>query len=120
MEKKRILIADDEEDVLSIVEELLKESLGEEYSIETLLKPKEPLRDGSEYSVVISDIDMNPVNGFGLVINIPSEKVILMTGRPQEYRERVKKMGYGFSEKPFKIENLYSLIKERLNDKIYE
>ncbi|MBN2289797.1 MAG: response regulator [Candidatus Glassbacteria bacterium] len=88
MAKKKILIVDDDEQVLAMLNELLEE---EGYLIEISPGGEDALSKvaGKNYHLVISDVRMPGIDGFEVLQRVKDlhrkTKVILMTGYTDDY-----------------------------------
>jgi len=117
--KKKILVVDDEPYICKIV----VESLGDaDYDITTFTSPVEAVDylQGNPVDLVLTDLIM--VGGTGVTVleatlqNHPDAVVIIMTAHPtvETAIEVLKKGGYDFLVKPFKLELLNSTIRRGL------
>ncbi len=90
MKKTRVLIADDEPGILDIIQGMLDPR---EFQVTTALSARDALAavlranaEGKPYHLVISDIRMPGMSGFGLLHNLhamePGLPVIAITGFP--------------------------------------
>ncbi len=123
MPSKRILVADDEPDVLAILEKKLKES---GFEVLALSKGKEIIAQVKTFKpdLIISDIVMPDMDGYaagitlrgdGATKNIP---IIFMTGKELEFsgmQKRAQELGScDIINKPCTFEELLAKAKEAL------
>ncbi len=119
MPKFKLLIVDDESDILELYKKFIKE---DEYEITTVDSPEKALEliEKENWHLLISDIFMPKINGFDL-INAASEKQpklksIAVTGYgTEDVLEKVLKNDcFGYINKPFDWDYLKLLIKRAL------
>ncbi len=112
--KKRILIVDDDQGMVSSIERfLIREKI---YDLEVAYDGFEAGQKFSAFKpdLIILDIKMPGVNGYKLCANVRSNpanknvKIILMSGMADKYElERIEKLGAdAYLAKPFKIQAL--------------
>lgn len=88
MEEKKILIVDDDEQILELLSEIMEE---EGFSTDVASDGKEAFKklENGNYHLVISDIRMPGIDGFEVLQQVKEKykktKVILMTGYTEEY-----------------------------------
>ena len=88
MEEKKILIVDDDEQILKMLREVLEE---EGFIIDLSSGGQDALRklEDGKYYLVISDVRMPDIDGFEVLQQVKEKykktKVILMTGYTEEY-----------------------------------
>lgn len=123
MEGKKILIADDEADILNVLSKKLSEN---NYSVIAVSKGKDAversIRDNPD--LVLLDIAMPDMDGYAVASALQEEKktkaipIIFLTGkelRPEGILERIERLGaYDFITKPFTFEGLLAKIKEAI------
>lgn len=123
MEKRRILLVDDEESILVVLKGSLKK-LGDEYEIQTInngLKALE-LIEKIPFDVIVTDYQMADMNGLELLEAIrtiqPSAKVIMMTaygsGNLEVEARRLK--AYEYLRKPLEINAFREVIQSALDE----
>lgn len=122
MDKKRILIADDEHDFL----ELLKKRLEKEnYEVFAAANGEQALDEArkNKPDLIISDVEMPKMDGCALLSALSKEygdiPVILLTSHTH-FEEIKKGMALGamsYVPKPFKAETLLSVIHGMIGDK---
>ena len=119
--KKRVLIVDDEEDMIwSLQKNLPNESL--QISIITASSGEEALTilEETKIDLVVTDIKMSGMSGIDLLINLretkPEVGVIVMTAFPSAENETVvmEKGGLRFIEKPFDIKEMRDIVRNAL------
>ncbi|MEO0254544.1 MAG: response regulator [candidate division WOR-3 bacterium] len=121
MDKKRILIIDDEEDMVSLVEEILKD----EYSVEKAYSPSqaiELLNKDSQFDLILLDIILPEKDGWELFRdfkNLLKEKdkeipvvIFSILKEPQDMLKAIKEGAVAYIVKPFEPEGLKNRIKE--------
>ncbi|MGL1930380.1 MAG: response regulator [Desulfotalea sp.] len=119
---KRVLIVDDEEDMLWMLQRNLSKSIPDA-EILAASSGEEALSVLSEKSasLVISDINMPGMNGLDLLVEInniyPETSVIIMTAYPSSAFENEAMMSGAlrFIEKPFDIKELKEIVNKILN-----
>jgi CheY-like chemotaxis protein/predicted regulator of Ras-like GTPase activity (Roadblock/LC7/MglB family) len=123
VEKRRILLVDDEESILVVLKGSLKK-LGDEYEIQTInngLKALE-LIEKIPFDVIVTDYQMADMNGLELLEAIrtiqPSAKVIMMTaygsGNLEVEARRLK--AYEYLRKPLEINAFREVIQSALDE----
>ena len=123
MEQKKILIADDEQDVLDV---LGKKITGSSYDVVTISDGREVI-DGCKSAkpdLIILDIVMPGMDGYAVASmlrkerNLESTPIIFMTAKELEYsgiQKRLSDLGFcDFIAKPFGFEELLAKIKEKI------
>ncbi len=124
MEKKNILIVDDEENMCRILSELLTRA---GYSIYDTGNAKEALKifKDNEISLVITDLIMPGINGLQLLSMVkeidPALPVILITayGTVDTAVEAMKQGAYDYILKPFDNEEILFVIKKAIASNRY-
>jgi len=117
--KSNILVVDDEKYICNIIEESLS---SDKYNVHTLTNPKEALEyiRNNKIDVVLSDLVMGEHSGVQVLettlAHHPDAVTILMTAHPtvQTAISVLKKGGYDFLIKPFKLEQLKSTLERGL------
>ena len=120
MKKGKIVIVDDE---LSMVEFLSNMLIQDGYQVESTTDGKQAidLVRANSPDIVISDIKMSPLNGLQILKQVkqinPEINVIMITafGSIEGAVGAVKDGAYDYITKPFKIENIRSVIKRALS-----
>ena len=118
MKSKRILVIDDEEDILH----LFGQQLGGEYNI--VLESHSPsaleLLRNEEYDLVICDICMPELSGIDLIketLNIyPEINIIAITafGTDERLMKCIELDCYGYVDKPFNWDYMKTLVRKSL------
>ena len=111
MKKKNVLIVDDDPDVLTMLEGLLKKL---EYNPFVAANGEEAVRviDSNKIDVVVSDLVMPEMNGMELLKRVKSRKgdipFVMITGHPsiETAIEAMKKGAYDYLTKPFQAEEV--------------
>jgi DNA-binding NtrC family response regulator len=111
MKKKNVLIVDDDPDVLTMLEGLLKKL---EYNPFVAANGEEAVRviDSNKIDVVVSDLVMPEMNGMELLKRVKSRKgdvpFVMITGHPsiETAVEAIKKGAYDYLTKPFQAEEV--------------
>lgn len=121
MEQKKILIADDEEDILSVLSKKLREN---NYSVITVSSGTDAVeRSKTDFPrLILLDIAMPDMDGYAVASALAREKttkdipIIFLTGkelRPEGILERIEQLGaYDYITKPFSFEELLAKVKE--------
>lgn len=121
-EMHRIMIVDDE----PIVGKRLKRVLEKEgYSVDAFTRGSQALEEVGKrrYDVVITDIMMGNVDGMMILDHVrsryPDVPVIIITGygKKETAEEAIRKGVYAFLIKPFRIDELKTLVKEALSSR---
>lgn len=123
MNQKQLLIIDDDQRVLHYLRQGLV-GLGDEYSIDVAKSGSEALSYIQEMqpALVLSDLRMPDIDGLELVklakAMHPETKFILMTAYgTEDIQHKATELGvYRFMTKPFRIDNLLSIIHAALSD----
>ncbi len=123
MNKRRILIVDDEEAILVVLKSSLKK-LGDEYEIHTIDNGLDALKliEHTPFDVIVTDYQMADMNGLELLEAIrviqPSSKVIMITaygtGNLEAEARRLK--AYEYLTKPLEISAFREVIQSALDD----
>ena len=116
----KIMVIDDEENMCQILKQLLE---SEGYVVETSTNSPAALDIvlSDHFNLVISDVSMPVLSGIDLLKSIKSAKpnlpVIFMTGQDMdEVMTRALQNGLdGFIEKPFNIQTVFDIVREKLN-----
>lgn len=123
MSKKRVLVVDDEQDMLWMLQRNLNKGMPD-FEVLTASSGEEALALLSDTPVelVITDINMPGMNGLDLLIEInnryPETGVIIMTAYPSIAYEREAMMSGSlrFVEKPFDIKDMRAIVKTVLKE----
>jgi len=120
-EKRRILIIDDEEDIVSLVEEILKD----EYSLEKAYSPSqamEILLKDKNFDLILLDIILPEMDGWELFKEIKDflrenkkripVAIFSILKEPQDMLKAIKEGAVAYIVKPFEPEGLKTRIKE--------
>ena len=122
MQKYKILFVDDDQQILSIVDQYLGRCGFDCTTESSGLKAIERVRDGS-YSVVFTDLIMPEISGMELLKQIkeasPETEVIIVSGYGtiESAIEAMKLGGYDFLQKPINFDRFRILI-ERIIEKL--
>lgn len=120
---KKILIADDEKETVSILEKRLKQN---NYSVNTAASGEEAIRSAKsdKPDLMLLDIVMPDMDGYTLVNIIKEDKslnaipIIFITGKellPQSIEQRVSDLGaHDYIMKPCSFEDILAKIKKIL------
>jgi len=111
MKKRNVLIVDDDPDVLSMLERLLKKL---EYNPLVAQNGEEAVQiiDSNKIDVVVSDLVMPEMDGMELLKRVKSRKgdipFLMITGHPtiETAVEAIKKGAYDYLTKPFQVEEV--------------
>lgn len=121
MEQKKILVADDEVEVLEIMEKRLKEN---GYAVKAVSKGQDAILacKQEKFDMILLDIAMPDMDGYAVASVLAREKItkdipiVFLTGkelRPEGILNRVEQLGaYDFITKPFIFEGLLAKVKE--------
>jgi two-component system chemotaxis response regulator CheB len=115
--KKLILVVDDDENLLGVITQYLKE-LMTEARIFSAISGEDALEiiKENDIALMITDVFMPGLSGFELLLEakkrIPSIKVIMMTGysTPELHKKAFEKGSLGYIEKPFQNEELLKFV----------
>lgn len=120
MDKKKILVVDDEEQVLSLINKKLTDSNYECMSISNA-KGAITLAKGFKPDLILLDIAMPEMDGYTVASELRKEKatkdtpIIFLTGKelePRAINERIGEIGaHGFIMKPCSLKELLEKIK---------
>lgn len=121
MSSKKILIVDDEKDIISTIADFFKEA---GYKVESAQTPDKAISslESKKFELVLLDMRMPGIDGVELLTIInneyPKTKVIILTGYSNEYKEKVSKLKYkAFLSKPFSSLQLINTVKQVLSGK---
>ena len=111
MKKRNLLVVDDDPDVLSMLERLLKKL---EYNPLVAKNGEEAVKiiDRNKVDVVVSDLVMPEMDGMELLKRVKSRKgdvpFVMITGHPtiETAVEAIKKGAYDYITKPFQVEEV--------------
>ena len=111
MNKRNVLVVDDDPDVLSMLERLLKKL---EYNPLVAQNGEEAVRiiDTYKIDVVVSDLVMPEMDGMELLKRVKTRKgdipFLMITGHPtiETAVEAIKKGAYDYLTKPFQVEEV--------------
>ena len=121
MPKKRILIIDDEKDIVTFVKDFLADE-GYEISVALCAEEAKKKLDLEEHVLAVLDMKMPGLDGPSLLEMInkehPQTKVVILTGYGRQYADKVKGMAFqGFMTKPFSAMDLVRTVKNILDGK---
>lgn len=119
MEKNRILVVDDDEDIRKTLKAILEE---EGYNVDTVANGKEAIEksNGNFYNLALIDIRLPDMDGTALLTEMkettPKMIKIIITGYAELENaiEAVNKGADGYLVKPLKIDKLLEMIREHL------
>ncbi len=127
MTMKKVLIVDDEEDMLWMLQRNLDSGIP---NIETFAAQSGnealDILNNNEINLVITDINMPGMSGLELLTEVsskwPDTKVIIMTAYPSNaFENKARKEGaVQFVEKPFDIQDMRKIVEEALQTKSNE
>jgi DNA-binding NtrC family response regulator len=111
MKKRNVLVVDDDPDVLSMLERLLKKL---EYNPLVAQNGEEAMHiiDTNKIDVVVSDLVMPEMDGMELLKRVKTRKgdipFLMITGHPtiETAVEAIKKGAYDYLTKPFQVEEV--------------
>jgi DNA-binding NtrC family response regulator len=120
MEKKRVLIIDDERIVLDSITKILK---GEDFEVEVTLSGRQGLEWAlsKEYDIVLTDLRMPDIGGMRVLRDVkrakPAMPVVMITGfgSVQSAVQAMKLGAAEYLEKPFDPETLVKVIQKALH-----
>lgn len=122
MDKKRILIVDDEKDFTEIISTLLD---FHDFHAETINNPSDvmPMVQKASYDLIVTDLMMPGLNGFDLIAMLredPKTKsipVIVLSAKTlsDEERKRLMLSNVTFLTKPFEPQGLVEKISQMLS-----
>ena len=117
MNAPTVLVADDNADIVFVVEQTLRLSGYQVVSATSVREALDLLDQRSDIDLVVSDIRMPGEDGFDFLrvlrVRFPSMPMILMTGNPIT-AEDVVPMGATILQKPFDIDDLERVIGESI------
>ncbi len=121
----RILVIDDNEEILKTIAESIREFLEPELKLELVLEsdPRRGLKlinTNKTINLVLTDGEMPFINGIKIIRSCLEKKlpVVLMTGSEQISAEAAKLIGHdAILRKPFKLDSLRRTIKLSLSNK---
>lgn len=119
-ERARILVVDDDESIRKVLASILEEK---GFSVDTAQSGKEGIKKTQceFYNVALIDIRLPDMDGTKVLASIketnPPMVKIIVTGYPslQNAIDAVNKGADAYILKPFKVDNVLSIIKEHLN-----
>ena len=120
MEKKNVLVIDDEQIVLDSVRKILS---GENYQVEVTLSGRQGLEWGidKDYDIVLTDIRMPDIGGMIVLREVkrakPSVPVVVITGYAsvKSAVQAIKLGASDYIEKPFTPEELINAVNQALD-----
>jgi len=121
--KPRILAVDDEEIIIRNLERVFKK---EGYTVETALNGTDALKklDIADFDVVLTDLRMERIDGIDILEKVkskyPDTQVIMITGYASidSAIESIKKGAFHYIAKPFKLDDMRSIVKQALEKKM--
>ncbi|NOR44324.1 MAG: response regulator [Candidatus Delongbacteria bacterium] len=117
MGRKKILIIDDQPEILDVLSEII-EILGHEVYAITTGKDLDRIFDAHDIDIVISDYQMPDMTGYDIAKimkdNYPKVKVYIVSGYHNILSdEKMLKYGVcGLLDKPFKMDELKEILKD--------
>ncbi len=119
MEKARILIVDDDENIRNTMKAILED---EDYSVDVATNGKEAIEMSNEkiYNLALLDIRLPDMEGIDLLRllkeYVPRTRKIMVTGYPtiQNAMTAINKNADAYLLKPVDIEKLLEVVKEQL------
>lgn len=120
--KPRVLVVDDEEIARKNLEHVLKK---EDYIVVTACNGLEALEkmETADFDVIVTDLRMEKVNGMDLLaksrIRSPDSRVIMITAYAtiDSAIDAMKKGAFHYVTKPFKLDEVRSVVKEAIERK---
>lgn len=120
----RIMIVDDEPDVLKMLEMMLEATGHELCPVLGGVKAMELLEKGDqEYDVLLTDLHMNPINGMQLLqraSELHPETVVLMLtayGKPETAIEAMQMGAFDYVSKPCRMDKLLGTLNTALQSR---
>jgi ATP-dependent Lon protease len=121
--KPRILVVDDEETVRKNLEHVLER---ENYTVVTAASGMEAIKrlEVSDFDVVLTDLKMEKVNGIEVLtktkVKYPNTQVIMITAYASvdSAIEAIKRDAFHYIEKPFRLDEVRSVVKQALEKKL--
>ena len=117
-EKPKILVAEDDELVLSLISEI------DEYDITTVTNGEECLSalESGEFVVVILDVLMPKISGLSVLRTLrqdyPQTGVVVVTGYADILRQQITEIGVdSFIEKPFTLSDIRQAVNAALESR---
>jgi len=123
MSKKRVLIVDDDNEILLMLDFALKK-LGPEYEIVTAegsVEALEVVQKGPPFDLVVTDYVMKEITGVDLARAVrrlsPATPVILMTAYgTKRLRATTESLGFdGYLDKPFTVQKIRGIVEQMIN-----
>ena len=120
MEKKRVLVIDDERIVLDSITKILG---GEDFEVEVTLSGRQGLESAltKEYDIVLTDLRMPDIGGMRVLRDVkrakPAMPVVMITGfgSVQSAVQAMKLGAAEYLEKPFAPDDLVKVVKKALH-----
>lgn len=121
--KPRILVVDDEEIARNNIEHILKK---ENYDVVTASNGIEAIEklNNSSFDVVLTDLKMEKIDGLSLLEKVknkyPDVQVIMITAYAavDSAIEAIKKGAFHYIAKPFRLDEVRSVVRQALNKKL--
>ncbi len=119
---QRILLVEDEEAVRKVIREVLLENGYFVRCCSTIQEARDILKDNKPFHLLLSDVVLPDGSGVDLADELknsfPAMAVLLMSGYVDKRvrEEEIKKRGYAYFRKPFKISMLLSVIANALEE----
>jgi len=123
MSKKRVLIVDDDNEILLMLDFALKK-LGPDYDIITAegsVQALEVVQNGPPFDVVVTDYVMKEITGVDLARAVrrisPETPVILMTAYgTKRLRATTESLGFdGYLDKPFTVQKIRGIVEQMIH-----
>lgn len=117
---ERVLVVEDEESVRSFTTDILRQSGYEVFAAATAADAVSLLRRERSFDLILSDVVLPDMNGVDLLRRLSnmnkSMKLVLTSGYTDEKSkfDEIRREGFDFIQKPFKVVELLSLIRKVL------
>ncbi len=122
MNKKKILIIDDEIEMLTSIEKILK--LKDKYQIQIIQESSDAINlvSSKYFDLIITDLKMKEFSGIDIlktaILKFPETHVIVISGygTVEASVEAMREGAFDFIEKPFSSAKLYECVERALNE----
>ncbi len=118
---QKILLVEDEEAVRKVIREVLLENGYIVTSCKTLQEARDALKEKGPFDLLLSDVVLPDGSGVDLASELrktnPTVSILLMSGYVDKRvkEEEIKRLGFSYFRKPFKISRLLSAIADALD-----